>query len=136
MDRQVAELVGCENFLAGTATGMQVTVAGGPVLRTAAQAQGEVTVALRAEDLTLGLPGEPVGPPDPGALDAEANRFAALVESVEPGPAHWTVGVRYLQGDAVFKIFVMPPLVARLGLAPGVQVSVNVDPERIRLHAR
>ena len=126
VDRQVAELVGCENLLAGMARGMQVTVAGGPVLRTAAPAHGEVTVALRAEDLVLDVPGLPT--PDSGA-----DRFAALVESLEPGPAHWTVGVRCLQGDAVLKVFVMPPAAARLGLTLGAQVSVSVEPERVRL---
>ncbi len=137
LDRQVAELVGCENFLAGTAAGAQVTLAGGPVLRTAAQAQGEVTVALRAEDLVLDSaldpPGGLAGSPGAEAPDVEASRFAALVESVDPGPAHWTVSVRSLGGDAVFKVFVMPPAVARLRLAQGSRVSVSVEAERVCL---
>jgi molybdate/tungstate transport system ATP-binding protein len=133
--RKVAELMGCENLLEGTVTAAGVVVAGGPTLITGAApgggVPGPVTVALRAEDLVL----EAVGTtPTAG----RPNLFSALVESVEPGPAHWTIRARYVGDGAgsagvapLFSAFVLPPEVARLALAPGAPVQVWVDPLRV-----
>ncbi len=132
--RRVAELVGCENLLEGTATGAGVAVTGGPTLTLGAALgsglPGPVVVALRAEDLVLEAAGT--------AAAGRPNLFPTLVESVEPGPAHWSVKARYL-GEAagraeaapLFTVFVLPPEVARLALAPGAPVQVWVDPRRV-----
>jgi ABC-type Fe3+/spermidine/putrescine transport system ATPase subunit len=180
--RQVAELAGCENLLHATVGGSTVVISGGPTLFMASgagadTADGPVTVALRAEDLVL-RPAPPV-PAAAAALgtavaavagDAagtnggEPNVFPAVVETMEPGPAHWVVKVRYLgdRDDAggapdgaaasspahagpvgipspasgcLFTVFVMPPKLARLGLVPGMPVAVQVDPERVAVCA-
>jgi hypothetical protein len=93
-------------------------------------APGSVMVALRAEDLVLEAAETPAA--------GRSNVFPALVESVEPGSAHWTVRVRYAGGAGgsgeaacVFAVFVLPPEVARLALAPGAPVQVWVDPARV-----
>ncbi len=132
--RRVAELVGCENLFEGTATSADVAVTGGPTLAfetvLGGSAPGPAVVALRAEDLVLEAPET--------ATAGRLNLFPALVESVEPGPAHWTVRARYLGGTAgsaesaaLFTVFVLPPEVARLALAPGATVRVWVDPRRV-----
>ena len=65
------------------------------------------------------------------------NVFPGLVESVEPGSAHWTVRVRYAgeacggEAACLLAVFVLPPEVARLALAPGAPVQVWVDPARV-----
>ncbi len=150
-NRRVAELMGCENLLEGSLVGSTVAIAGGPTLAVDGNGEGEiageVVVALRAEDLLLQAP---------SALDASSgaespaprpNLFAALVESIEPGPAHWTVKVRYT-GEAhaspagadpshaparTFTIFVMPPELSRLGLTLGAPVHVHAEPQRVRI---
>jgi ABC-type Fe3+/spermidine/putrescine transport system ATPase subunit len=157
--RQVAELVGCENLFDGVLAGSTVTVAGGPTLSLgdgrargtedgptggADRADtGRVTVAIRGEDLSL-LP--PAGHPE--QVSSGLNLFPAVVEAVEPGPAHWTVKVRYAAGPAgsagadvgsagtaesapTFTVFVLPPDIARLGLFPGAAVQVGVEPARV-----
>jgi molybdate/tungstate transport system ATP-binding protein len=138
VDKQVAELTGCENLLAGYSDGRSVTISGGPVLAldpdAAGSLSGPVTVALRAEDLVLeAAAASPAG--------GRANVFAALVRTIEPGPAHWTVKVQYVSSDGspepapgcVLSVFVMPPELARLSLAPGAVVDVSVDPARVIL---
>ena len=149
-NRQVAELVGCENLLAGILSDSMVTVMGGPTLRVRgkrdSEVAGEVTVALRAEDLSLQLPSYSE-PPAPGS-----NLFPVIVEAVEPGPAHWTVRVRYtsepglppttggrlddgypVESPPAFTIFVMPPELSRLAVHPGSLARVYVDPKRVRV---
>jgi ABC-type Fe3+/spermidine/putrescine transport system ATPase subunit len=154
-NEQVADLVGCENLLAGKATGSSVAIARGPTLETAATEPGDVTLALPAEDVTLALRAEDLTLDLPLASEQaqpETNRFAAVVEAVEPGAAHWTVRVRYAgetfpaagtraaagiseaaAEGATFKVFVLPPEVARLGLAAGSLVRVSVDPGRVHV---
>jgi ABC-type Fe3+/spermidine/putrescine transport system ATPase subunit len=141
--RRVAGLVGCENLLEGTVNAVGVEVAGGPALTTGAPNGGAdgaagggiprpVTVALRAEDLVLEAAGTPAA--------GRSNLFPVLVESVEPGPAHWTVRARYA-GEAagsagvapLFSVFVLPPEVARLALAPGALAQMWVDPDRVAI---
>ena len=154
VNRQVAGLVGCENLMEGSARGSAVFIAGGPTLvidpGAGGDSDGPVTVALRAEDLVLETP---VAPAD----SARANVFPALVQTLEPGPAHWTVKVQYV-GDGggaatlgsadgvrcggtdrtpvspcVFTVFVMPPELSRLGMTPGAVVQVCVDPRRVTI---
>jgi ABC-type Fe3+/spermidine/putrescine transport system ATPase subunit len=154
VNRRVAELVGCENLLEGRLGGSAVAIAGGPTLviepGAGAAGDGPVTVALRAEDLVLETPGA-------STAGVHPNVFPALVQAVEPGPAHWTVKVRYagesggwatsgsadgvFGGDArqapasgcVLTVFMMPPELSRLGLTPGAAVQVYVEPRRITI---
>jgi ABC-type Fe3+/spermidine/putrescine transport system ATPase subunit len=138
--RQVAELVGCENLLEGFLTGSTVAITGGPTLLvhrgSEPEIAGEVTVALRAEDLAL------FAASDPGSPAVRPNLFPAVLETVDPGPAHWTVKVRHAGEDPsnapaqTFTIFIMPPELARLGLAPASPVRVYVEPQRVRICPR
>lgn len=102
-NRRVAELVGCENLLEGLVIGSMVAIAGGPTLVVDGNREGEtagqVVVALRAEDITLQAPIALQGPSEGESPAPRPNLFAALVETVEAGPAHWTVKVRY-SGEA------------------------------------
>jgi ABC-type Fe3+/spermidine/putrescine transport system ATPase subunit len=154
--RRVAELVGCENLLDGALEGVVVSIDGGPTLMLdagsggasidpstgsgAGRAVARVTVALRAEDLMI-LPPLSAGAPRPSA-----NVFPALVETLQPGPAHWTLTARYVgatlgaaaedearRPSSVFKVFVLPPDLSRLGLAPGSPVELHVEPARVRI---
>jgi hypothetical protein len=149
----VAELVGCENLLEGNLGGPAVAVAAGPTLVIEPGAGGDidgpVTVALRAEDLVLETPVT-------SSADVRPNAFPALVQAVEPGPAHWTVKVQCAgRGGAsaiydsankvgggagrvpmspwVLTVFVMPPELSRLGLIRGAEVQGYVDPRRVTI---
>jgi ABC-type Fe3+/spermidine/putrescine transport system ATPase subunit len=150
-NRRVAELMGCENLLEGSLTGSTVAIAGGPTLVVGGNREremaGEVVVALRAEDLSLQAPSALDAPSGAQSAVPCPNLFTAVVETVEAGPAHWTVKVRYA-GEAqpspaggdpshapaqTFTIFVMPPELSRLALTLGAPVHVHVEPQRIRI---
>ena len=136
VDKEVAELTGCENLLAGNADGRSVTIPGGPDLVVEPGAgggfRGPVTVALRAEDLVLEAPAA-------SPADERPNVFPVLIQTIEPGPAHWTVKTRYVgnhgsvapDAGCVLSVFVMPPQLARLGMTPGAVVNLSVDPGRV-----
>ena len=130
VSKEVAYLVGCENLLPAVAHGQSLRLPGGQELQIAGSATGDVTAAIRAEDLVLAnTPGEP----GPGRW----NVLPATVASVEPGPMHFTVGLACDCAGATdevhMKAFVLPPEVSRMDLRTGVRVWASVEADRVHV---
>ena len=130
ISREVAELVGCENLLPARAEGRKLRLPGGLELRAARSAAGEVTAAVRAEDLVLTS--------EPGTAGAaDWNVLPATVETVVPGPVHATVELScegaQVESGVRLTAFVLPPEVSRLELRPGMRVWVSVEADRVQV---
>lgn len=130
VDRQVAELVGCENLIDADADGSKVRLPGGLELRSASSAAGKVTVAIRPEDLIL--------TEDPSLFgEAEWNVLSGEVERLVAGPAYVVVELscqeRTGSGKVFLKAFALPPDVTRKALRVGSRVWVVLAAERVHL---
>ncbi|HUT76735.1 MAG TPA: ABC transporter ATP-binding protein [Polyangia bacterium] len=115
-DVEVARFLGFENLLPGRASGPDVDLGGGMVLRGARGPDGEIVACIRAEEIRVLTDRDP------------AAGLGATLASIEPG-----------ETSLVLRLDAGLPLVARasraevaaLGLSPGSPVRVHVRPEAV-----
>lgn len=125
----VARFMRVENILRAQATregkGALVRCEGGLVLRSVAGASGEVTVSIRAGDVTLREARE----------DGRGGEWVrGTVARVKDHGLHLTVGVRC--GDTLLRAALLRREIERLGAAPGMAVDLRIPAEAVNLIGR
>jgi tungstate transport system ATP-binding protein len=128
VDARAARFLGFENILparvTGQAAGAVVELAGSGRVFTRSQLDGDVTLCVRAEEVTLHSGFED------GGISPTVNRFAARIVLLEAEGAVCRVVL-----DCGFPLVarVAMPQVRHLGLAPGMDVEARFDEEAAHL---